>query len=110
MLKGAHKQMIVVRTHDSRLFEEAYFVMRRGARSEDGDELDMLWEANRIIESSLPPAGRREAGTERRRSTAVATEPQRERESRFGLFAGLVWFGLGFLGGGGLVGFLWLLL
>ena len=29
MLRGAQKQMIVIRTHDSRLFEEAYFVVRK---------------------------------------------------------------------------------
>jgi hypothetical protein len=28
MLKGAEKRMIVVRTRDSRMFEEAYFVVR----------------------------------------------------------------------------------
>lgn len=47
MLKGAQKRMIVVKTSDSKLFEEAYFVLRHESR---GEETDMVAEANRIIE------------------------------------------------------------
>ena len=47
MLRGAQKQMIVVKTTDSKVFEEAYFVLRR-ERTGGGD--DILSEANRIIE------------------------------------------------------------
>ncbi len=47
MLKGAQKRMIVVKTSDSKLFEEAYFVLRHESRNE---ESDMVAEANRIIE------------------------------------------------------------
>ncbi len=100
MLRGSQKQMIVVRTKDSRMFEEAYFVMRQGAGRTEADETDMLWEANRIIESSLPPAARSER----------AVEGVPRTEARFHLFAGLVWFAMGVLCGGGLVGLLWLLL
>ena len=48
MIRGAQKKMIVIRTHDSRVFEEAYFVIRRDT---DGmmDNCDMLTEADRII-------------------------------------------------------------
>lgn len=53
MLKGAQKRMIVIRTRDSRLFEEAYFVMRRDLPDGDAHRSDMLWEANRIVERSL---------------------------------------------------------
>ena len=49
MIKGAQKRMIVVRTADSPIFEEAYFVMRNG---KGRDECDMIDEANRIIDSS----------------------------------------------------------
>ena len=49
MIKGAQKSMIVVKTSDSSVFEEAYFVIRRGA--EKGN-IDMVREANRIIEKS----------------------------------------------------------
>ncbi len=48
MLKGAQKRMIVVKTADSRIFEEAYFVMRGESTSSNSD---MVGEANRIIES-----------------------------------------------------------
>ena len=54
MLRGTQRHMIVVRTRNSPLFEEAYFVMRRGADKLEVDQPDMLWEANRIIENSLP--------------------------------------------------------
>ena len=47
MLKGAQKRMIVVKTQDSRVFEEAYFVMRTDSAA-SGE--DMVSEANRIIE------------------------------------------------------------
>lgn len=47
MLKGAQKRMIVVKTNESRVFEEAYFVVRREAETE---RMDMLAEANKIIE------------------------------------------------------------
>jgi len=48
MLKGAQKRMIVVKTEDSLLFEEAYFVIRRGADAKGGSIVE---EANRIIEN-----------------------------------------------------------
>ena len=51
MIRGAQKKMIVVRTHDSRVFEEAYFVVRPD-REPPPDEGDMLSEANRIIHKS----------------------------------------------------------
>ena len=53
MLKGAQKRMIVIRTRDSRLFEEAYFVMRRDLPDNGTNRSDMLWEANRLVEHSL---------------------------------------------------------
>ena len=48
MIKGAQKRMIVVKTGDSAVFEEVYFVMRRESSAH---RLDMLAEANKIIES-----------------------------------------------------------
>ena len=66
MLRGAQKQMIVIRTHDSRLFEEAYFVVRKPRTGRPACKEDMLWEANRIIERSLAaaaPAGGTDTGT-----------------------------------------------
>lgn len=95
MLRGAKKNMIVVRTRDSRMFEEAYFVMRRNAGTTAADELDMLWEANRILESTLPPS---------------AHESNRaDKKLRPGILRGLLWYGIGLCSGGGLVGLIWLL-
>ena len=102
MLRGAQKQMIVVRTHGSRVFEEACFVIRRGAVQADADEGDMLREANHIIETSLPPAGHTHAmhsPTDRRERGSVGAR----------LVSGLVWFFSGFGVGMGLVSILWLI-
>ena len=48
MIKGAQKKMIVVKTSESAVFEEAYFVLRRESLAQ---EADMVREASRIIES-----------------------------------------------------------
>ena len=48
MIRGAQKKMIVVKTAESEVFEEAYFVLRRESLAE---EADMVREASRIIES-----------------------------------------------------------
>lgn len=57
MIKGAQKSMIVVKTSDSTVFEEAYFVLRRGVAK---DGTDMVGEATRIIENS---GGKRKEGS-----------------------------------------------
>ena len=96
MLRGAKKNMIVVRTRDSRMFEEAYFVMRRDPGLTTVDESDMLWEANRILEAAMPRAGRELSG--------------RDPVQRGGRLRGLLWFGLGLISGGGITGLFWLIL
>ena len=48
MIKGAQKKMIVVKTAESDVFEEVYFVLRRESLAQEGD---MVREASRIIES-----------------------------------------------------------
>jgi hypothetical protein len=50
LVKGAQKQMIVVKTTDSRYFDEAYFVLRRELKRGRGVGRDMLSEANKILE------------------------------------------------------------
>ena len=59
MIKGARKQMIVVRTGNSRYFDEAYFVLREDAQKERKKSTDMLNEANRIlseiVSDNVPP-------------------------------------------------------
>ena len=54
MIKGAQKQMIVVRTNKSPYFDEAYFVLRREIRSQKHIQNDILAEANRILEENTP--------------------------------------------------------
>ena len=64
MLKGAQKQMIVIRTGDSRYFDEAYFVLRREISGGREAQNDMIREANRILRQNEPEA---RARGERRR-------------------------------------------
>ena len=97
MLRGAEKRMIVVRTRDSRLFEEAYFVVRPEADKPRFEESDMLLEANRLLENSMTGA-RAERGARELLS------------GRGGVLGGLLRFTLGLLTGGGAVGLLWVLL
>ncbi len=95
MLRGAKKNMIVIRTRDSRMFEEAYFVMRRDT-GVSVNEADMLFEANRILENASP---------------RTDTRPPEAKSSRLGgLVRGLLWFGAGLISGGGSVGLLCFLL
>ena len=47
MLRGCQKEMIMLKTAESRLFERAFFVLRRGGESAAGD--DMLAEATRLL-------------------------------------------------------------
>ncbi len=53
MVKGAQKQMIVLKTADSRYFDEAYFVLRRELAHPRAHQ-DMLSEANRILRECEP--------------------------------------------------------
>lgn len=62
MIKGAQKQMIVLRTGDSHYFDEAYFVLRRELHANRCSK-DMLREANRILEeNALSDTGERGNG------------------------------------------------
>lgn len=47
MIRGAQKKVIVIKTADSEIFEEAYFVLRRDRESNRGD---MVNEANKLVE------------------------------------------------------------
>lgn len=49
MIKGAQKQMIVIRTGSSKYFDEAYFVLKNGKRPRREEQTDLLTEANRIL-------------------------------------------------------------
>lgn len=52
MIKGAQKQMIVVRTGSSPYFDEAYFVLRRDIHPGQQEKTDILSEADRILRES----------------------------------------------------------
>ena len=56
VIRGAQKQMIVIRTGDSRYFDEAYFVLRNKVRTGKDAEREMIREANRILRESEPDA------------------------------------------------------
>ena len=63
MIKGAQKQMIVLKTATSCYFEEAYFVLKSDIKPRKQDRTDLLTEANRILkESESVRSGRRRAG------------------------------------------------
>ncbi|MBE6684311.1 MAG: hypothetical protein E7592_01510 [Ruminococcaceae bacterium] len=63
MLKGAQKQMIVVKTAENRFFEEAYFVVRPNAKT-DGE--DMVCEAYKIIDACTDKKrGKRDGGAKK---------------------------------------------
>lgn len=121
MLRGAQKQMIVIRTHNSRLFEEAYFVVRKPRAGRVACKEDMLWEANRIIERSLAAAPDPAAEIGSRTAVATLSEAVTEAEGQpshgglrgrlrgRGILRGL-WFSLGVLCGGGAACLLQLLL
>ena len=57
LLKGCYKRMICLHSTNSRLFCEAFFVLREDAPSMR--EQDMLAEATRILEERLLPGRRR---------------------------------------------------
>ena len=54
-MKGCQREMIVLRTTESPLFESAYFMLRRDR--EFAPPGDMLAEANRLLGASAPPMG-----------------------------------------------------
>jgi len=60
MIKGARKQMIVLRTGNSKYFDEAYFVLRKDLEEHTSKRSDMLNEANRILAESTAPHRRTE--------------------------------------------------
>lgn len=59
LLRGTNKRMVIVKSNDSKLFEEAQFILR-----EDQAEPslpDLLEEANRIVENSRFPTPSKKA-------------------------------------------------
>lgn len=57
LLKGASRRVVVVKSRDSKFFEEAHFLLRE---AHEADALpDLLEEANRIVEQSRFPKPKR---------------------------------------------------
>jgi LPS O-antigen subunit length determinant protein (WzzB/FepE family) len=55
MIKGASRRMVVLKHTGSRLFEEAYFILREETEAKV-PRTDMIAEANRIVSANtLPP-------------------------------------------------------
>lgn len=54
LLKGASRRIVIVKSNDSKLFEEAHFILREAPA--DAPLADLLEEANRIVEKSRFPA------------------------------------------------------
>lgn len=60
MIKGARKQMIVVRTGNSRYFDEAYFVLRRDLKEHERESGDFLFEVNKLLSDSTQSCTKKE--------------------------------------------------
>lgn len=60
LLRGCHRRMICIKSADSRLFDEAFFVLRE--ESAGAGEREILEEANRIVEEHLVPRRARRRG------------------------------------------------
>ncbi len=84
MMKGIQRKMIIVKTDKSDVFETAYFVLRSDADKSRSEALDMLGEANRIVNE----------GSDDRKS-------RRGKRKRFGRFAAFCFFLLGIVFGTG---------
>ncbi len=84
--------MVLIRTPDSKIFEEAHLVLRADGGAGGLKEGDMLSEANRIIEAA-----------------GIGVDLRRRRRSKRGKRGGLG-FLLGGLVGSGAVGAIWLVL
>ncbi len=59
MVRGCQKKIIYLKNTQSKIFEEAYFVIRDKGLYEKADECDMVREANRILEESIAYEGKK---------------------------------------------------
>ncbi len=59
MIRGIQKKIILLNGTESSPFETAYFVLRSDIGDERAAHADMVREANRIIELSVPETSRR---------------------------------------------------
>lgn len=72
MIKGNQKKVIHIKNTESRIFDEAYFILKEGILL-SVPENDMINEANRIIEENLKGerGGKRYGKLFRRRSLII---------------------------------------
>ena len=92
MIKGVQRKMIVVKTDNSNVFETAYFVLRSDSDKSKSDAIDMLTEANRIVNE----------GNDAKKS-------KKEKKKRFGRFAAFCIFLLGVVFGTAASFLVWLI-
>ena len=92
MIKGIQRKMVLIRTPDSKIFEEAHFVLRTDGASCPSRQGEMLNEANRIIEAAR-----------------IGIDPAKHGARKMGI-KGLLGFLFGGLLGSGIVGGVWLLI
>ncbi len=89
MVKGAKRNMIVLRDTDSALYEEAYFLLREDLDEPIPAQTALIEEANRIVCDNLITA-------------SLARSPRKARKTD-----GLIWYLTGLLSG---LGFAFLLM
>ncbi len=53
MVRGCQKKIIYLKNIESRIFDEAYFIVKDNSLYENKPECDMVKEANRILDESL---------------------------------------------------------
>lgn len=56
MVKGTARQVVVVKSPDQKLFEQAIFLLREDALERGVGERELLEEARRVADQSLPHA------------------------------------------------------
>lgn len=58
MVRGYQKRIIYLKRTNSKLFDEAYFVVKEDKAQRSAPESELIEEANRIIDENCPEASR----------------------------------------------------
>ena len=53
MVRGCQKKIIYLKNTDSKVFDEAYFIVKDNTKCDVMDECDMVEEANRILDNVI---------------------------------------------------------
>ena len=79
MVKGIQREMVMVKTRESELFEMAYFILRSDTQKKCGTK-SIIYEANSIVSAVCADGARdREMRRKRRRSRALWFSPVQRR-------------------------------